>query len=108
LDDDDLGALWEHFVLNEIMTRSQSPEVFYWRDKRGYEVDFVIATHRRGPAAIECKWSANNFDPTKSYTGTLESSSAQAEVARQRRNRRRAYRFAVQFRYNPEWEVSRG
>jgi hypothetical protein len=34
------------------------------KDKRGHEVDFVIATHRKRPAAIECKWSANNFDPT--------------------------------------------
>ena len=64
LRDDDLGTLWEHFVLNEIMARSQSREVFYWRDKRGHEVDFVIATQRKRPAAIECKWSANNFDPT--------------------------------------------
>jgi len=64
LRDDDLGTLWEHFVLNEIMARSQSREVFYWRDKRGHEVDFVIATHRKRPVAIECKWSANNFDPT--------------------------------------------
>jgi len=64
LRDDDLGTLWEHFVLNEIMARSQTREVFYWRDKRGHEVDFVIATHRKRPVAIECKWSANNFDPT--------------------------------------------
>ncbi len=59
-----LGTLWEHFVLNEIMARSQSREVFYWRDKRGHEVDIVIATHRKRPVAIECKRSANNFDPT--------------------------------------------
>ena len=64
LRDDDLGTLWAHFVLNEIMARSQSREVFYWRDKRRHEVDFVIATHRKRPVAIECKWSANNFDPT--------------------------------------------
>ena len=64
LRDDDLDVLWEHFVLNEIMARSQSREVFYWRDKRGHEVDFVLATRRKKPLAIECKWSANNFDPT--------------------------------------------
>ena len=46
------------------MARSQSREIFYWRDKRGHEVDFVLATHRKKPVAIECKWSANNFDPT--------------------------------------------
>ncbi len=64
LRDDDLGVLWEHFVLNEIMARSQSREVFYWRDKRGHEVDFVLAARRKKPMAIECKWSASRFDPT--------------------------------------------
>lgn len=64
LRDDDLGVLWEHFVLNEITARLQSREVFYWRDKRGHEVDFVLATRRKKPMAIECKWSAAKFDPT--------------------------------------------
>lgn len=63
LRDDDLGILWEHFVLNEIMARLQSREILYWRDKRGHEVDFVLAAHRKKPVAIECTWSANNFDP---------------------------------------------
>lgn len=61
---EDFGILWEHFVLNEIMARSQSREVFYWRSKRGHEVDFVWAARRKQPMAIECKWSADNFDPT--------------------------------------------
>jgi predicted AAA+ superfamily ATPase len=59
---DDLGFLWEHFVLNEIMARSQSREVFYWRDKRGHEVDFILARRRSDPQALECKWSATGFD----------------------------------------------
>lgn len=63
LRDDDLGVLWEHFVLNEIMARFQSRDISYWRDKRGHEVDFVVANSRKWPVAIECKWSANNFDP---------------------------------------------
>jgi uncharacterized protein len=63
LREDDLGVLWEHFVLNEIMARLQSRKILYWRDKRGHEVDFVLATHRKKPMAIECKWSAGNFDP---------------------------------------------
>ncbi len=62
LREEDLGALWEHFVLNEIMARLQSREVFYWRDKRGHEVDFVLASRRKRPLAIECKWSAGSFD----------------------------------------------
>jgi len=64
LREDDLGAMWEHFVLNEILARLQSREVLYWRDKRGHEVDFVLASRRKKPLAIECKWSANKFDPT--------------------------------------------
>jgi predicted AAA+ superfamily ATPase len=64
LRDEDLGMLWEHFVLNEIMARSQNRDVHYWRDKRGHEVDFVLAGRRNRPMAIECEWSANNFDRT--------------------------------------------
>jgi predicted AAA+ superfamily ATPase len=59
---EDLGSLWEHFVLNEIMARMQTRNVFYWRDKRGHEIDFVLAVRGGNPIAIECKWSADNFD----------------------------------------------
>jgi uncharacterized protein len=59
---DDLGIMWEHFVLNEIMAKLQSREIFYWRDKRGHEVDFILATRRSDPLALECKWSARDFD----------------------------------------------
>ena len=61
---DDLGSLWEHFVLNEIHATFQSRQVNYWRDKRGHEVDFVIAGRKRKPVAIECKWSVAHFDPS--------------------------------------------
>jgi predicted AAA+ superfamily ATPase len=58
----DLGELWEHFVLNEIMAQLQSRHVFYWRDKRGHEIDFVLSLRRQEPLAIECKWSADAFE----------------------------------------------
>jgi predicted AAA+ superfamily ATPase len=59
---EDLGRLWEHFVLNELLARTQSANVRYWRDKQGHEVDFVF-TPRRGPVlALECKWSARDFE----------------------------------------------
>ena len=64
---DDMGQLWEHYVLNEIHGRLQTRRVSYWRDKQGHEVDFVIARRGSAPVAIECKWSANEFDP-----GTLK------------------------------------
>jgi hypothetical protein len=60
---DDLGTLWEHFVLNEICAHLQSRHIRYWRNKRGLEVDFVIAGRKGNPVAIECKWSAAHFDP---------------------------------------------
>ncbi|MGA2571276.1 MAG: ATP-binding protein [Terracidiphilus sp.] len=59
---EDLGNLWEHFVLNEIMARTQARDVHYWRDKRGHEIDFVLLAHGGKPTAIECKWSATGFD----------------------------------------------
>lgn len=62
LHDEDLGLLWEHFVLNEIHAHRQLRDVRYWRDKRGHEVDFVLAGRGRAPIAIECKWSSNSVD----------------------------------------------
>ena len=60
---EDRGLLWEHYVLNEIQGRLQMRNVMYWRDKRGHEIDFVIAARGKPPVAIECKWSATDFDP---------------------------------------------
>jgi len=48
--------------LNEIMAQLQSRQIFYWRDKRGHEVDFVLPTRRQEPLALECKWSADAFE----------------------------------------------
>lgn len=50
-------------MLNEILARLQTREIGYWRDKRGHEIDFVLAGRRKNPLAIECKWSADKFDP---------------------------------------------
>lgn len=61
---DDLGHLWEHFVLNELHARLQIRAVHYWRDKRGHEVDFVLLRDRHTPLAIECKWSDTDLDPS--------------------------------------------
>jgi len=59
---EDLGLLWEHFILNELHGRLQSRDIRYWRDKRGHEIDFVLAPRESPPVAIECKWSATDFD----------------------------------------------
>lgn len=61
---DDYGPLWEHLVLNELHAARQRRDVQYWRTKTGHEVDFVVASRRAAPVAIECKWSQDAFDPT--------------------------------------------
>lgn len=64
LRNEDLGLLWEHFVLNEIQGRLQYRGPRYWRNKQGVEVDFVIPRRGdAGPIAIECKWQADSFEP---------------------------------------------
>lgn len=60
---DDLGRLWEHYVLNELTAHLQTTGLRYWRDKQGHEVDFIWQPRGRAPLAIECKWSARDFDP---------------------------------------------
>jgi uncharacterized protein len=60
---EDLGLLWEHYVLNEIHGRMQMRDINYWRDKSHHEVDFVVARRGEEPIAIECKWSADEFTP---------------------------------------------
>ena len=63
---EDLGALFEHLVLNELHAQLESrATIRYWRAKAGPAVDFVVEHHRRHgqPVAIECKWSAGSFEP---------------------------------------------
>lgn len=43
--------------------RSQRRELLSWREEHGHEIDFVFAVDRKRPTVIECKWSANNFQP---------------------------------------------
>lgn len=60
---EDLGYLFEHVVLNEILSRFPRGKVQYWRDKAKNEVDFIFLKNRHfSPIAIECKWSARNFN----------------------------------------------
>lgn len=60
----DLGGLWEHFVLNQIHGELQTRDIYYWRNKQKQEVDFIIKIRGREPIALECKWSANDFEPS--------------------------------------------
>ncbi|MFH1283772.1 MAG: AAA family ATPase [bacterium] len=58
---DDLGYLWEHFVLNELHANIQTRQILYWRDKRDHEIDYILRSKTKGTIAIECKWSSHSF-----------------------------------------------
>ena len=60
---EDCGLLWEHVVLERLLSDPAEPKVMYWRDKDQHEIDFVLPAGRGGVDAIECKWSADRFDP---------------------------------------------
>jgi len=62
LREDDCGVLWEQLVLNELLAVFQSNRVFYWRDKAGHEIDFILYKKSSSPTAIECKWKTKNFN----------------------------------------------
>src|SRR6185312_9588695 len=90
---DDLGTLWEHYVLNELHARLQSRRLNYWRDKHGHEVDFVCVRRGRPPVAIECKWSADSFDPAALRAFALHYPKAECFVVAQDVERAAARRY---------------
>ena len=57
LREDDLGLLWEELVLNEIISIIED-KPYYWRDKFGHEIDFVLPQRGGKIIAIECKWNS--------------------------------------------------
>ncbi len=59
---DDLGTLWEHFVLEHLQAHLPDTPVRYWRDKARHELDFVIRRRRNAVDVIECKWDPSAFD----------------------------------------------
>jgi len=61
--EDDRGLLWEHLVLDTLRTVIDDHNLFYWRDKSGREVDFVVKGRRKQSDAIECKINPDHFDP---------------------------------------------
>lgn len=63
--DDDLGPLWEHYVLNELHSHALGAHVRHWRTTHHQEVDFVIARPGAAPIAIECKWSVDGREDVR-------------------------------------------
>jgi predicted AAA+ superfamily ATPase len=61
--EDDRGLLWEHLVLDTLRVSTGGSGLFYWRDKSGREIDFVVAFPGDQVHAIECKINPDRFDP---------------------------------------------
>jgi len=59
--DEDRGVLWEHLVLDVLRTATGSEGLFYWRDKSGREIDFVVR-QGRDAHVVECKINPDRFD----------------------------------------------
>lgn len=61
-----LGAVWETFVLGQILraraSAGSAAQVFFWRDAHGVEVDFVIEQNGR-VRLIEAKWAELVAEP---------------------------------------------
>jgi hypothetical protein len=94
LRENDLGLLWEHFVLNELPARLQTKGPMYWRDKNRHEVDFVLPSRSTGPTVVECKWSAASFDPANliSFRSSYPSGESYVVGRDVRRSYRRTFR----------------
>src|SRR5271157_4697512 len=41
---EDMGILWEHYVMNELFGRLQTRKLYYWRDKNHHEIDIILDT----------------------------------------------------------------
>ena len=61
--EEDRGLLWEHLVLDTLRSSTENRTIYYWRDKTGREVDFVIKGNGRQVDAVECKINPDRFEP---------------------------------------------
>ena len=61
--EEDQGLLWEHLVLDTLRTVFDDHDLFFWRDKSGREVDFVVKDGRQQSDVLECKINPDHFDP---------------------------------------------
>ena len=59
---EDRGILWEHLVLDSLRFRHADERIFYWRDKAGREVDFVVRRERDRVDLVECKMDPDELD----------------------------------------------
>ncbi len=59
--EEDRGYLWEHLILDILQTMVPRSHIYFWRDKSGNEIDFVLALSRSQTICIECKINPDSF-----------------------------------------------
>ena len=60
--EEDRGLLWEHLVLDTLMTQFPQFNIMYWRDKSGREIDFIVRGQNGSIHTLECKINPDNFN----------------------------------------------
>jgi len=60
--EEDAGYLWEHLVLDYLQAEFIESNLFFWRDKSGREIDFIIRESNDNIHAIECKINPVHID----------------------------------------------
>lgn len=58
----DRGFLWEHLVLD--MLRVRFGKIYYWSDKYGNEIDFIVKGTRGDINTFECKINPDKYSPS--------------------------------------------
>jgi uncharacterized protein len=56
------GLLWEHCVLDILRTVYPGKGLYYWREKSGHELDFIVKHSANDIAVYECKYNPEAFD----------------------------------------------
>ena len=60
--ENDRGLLWEHLVVDTLRTSIHESKIYYWRDKSGREIDFIIKEQEGIVHTLECKINPDQFD----------------------------------------------
>ena len=64
---EDRGILWEHLILDSLLSKFRQEQIRYWKDKSNREIDFVVRMASNECHAIECKVDPDAFN-AKSLT----------------------------------------
>lgn len=56
------GLLWEHLTLDTLRSLMPAGKLYFWRDKSGREIDFVLRSRNNDMDTFECKLSPDHYN----------------------------------------------